>query len=81
MRHTSSRLMSAARATIKSGNSRRIPNTAINIPMVRKMSCQNRLQPLSTEALTTALSKESDTSITHRIAATPSDSNAVTSPP
>src|SRR4051812_6455614 len=55
--------------TINSGNSSRIPNTAIATPTVRKIFCQNGLIRTRTVALTTALSKLSDTSSTARIAA------------
>ncbi|MNY75655.1 hypothetical protein D3C86_2149970 [compost metagenome] len=41
-----------------------MPNTATRIPTVRNSFCQNAFQSRSTAALTTALSKDSDTSIT-----------------
>ena len=58
-------------ATMSSGNTRRIPNTAIRMPMVRKIRCQRSSIRLSTVALTTALSKLSEISSTARIATTP----------
>ena len=44
------------------GKTIRIPKTAINIPIVRKRCCQTGSISRSTVALTTALSKLSDTS-------------------
>ena len=54
--------------TMSSGKISRIPNTAIATPTVRKIRCQNGLIRTSTVALTTALSNDSDTSRTARIA-------------
>jgi hypothetical protein len=63
----------AAAHTMTSGSSNRMPNTAMTMPMVRKIFCQKSLMRSSTVALMTALSNESDTSriprITHRIRA------------
>jgi len=67
----------AAIATIASGNTIRIPNTAKAMPHSRKRRCQTSSISLSTEALTTALSKLSETSSTdsttmiHSICAVP----------
>ena len=58
----------AVMPTISSGNSNRMPNTAIATPTVRKIFCQNGFSFTSTVAFTTALSKDSDTSSTARIA-------------
>ena len=69
--------MPAAIATIASGNTMRIPNTAKAMPQSRKRFCQTSSISLSTEALTTALSKLSETSSTdstttiHSICAVP----------
>ncbi len=49
-----------------------MPNTAIATPTVRKIFCQNGLIRTRTVALTTALSKDSETSRTARIAASAS---------
>ena len=51
-----------------SGNTSRIPNTAITMPMVRKIRCQKALIRSSTVALTTALSNDSEISRMPRIA-------------
>ena len=51
-------------ATIASGNTIRIPNTANRMPQVRKRFCHTRSMSLSTAALTTALSKLSEISST-----------------
>ena len=51
-------------ATMASGNTTRIPNTAKAMPQVRKRPCQTLSISLSTEALTTALSKLSEISST-----------------
>ena len=64
MVQTSIRPRPVATETITSGNSRRMPNTATRMPTVRNSFCQNSFQWRSTEALTTALSNDSDTSIT-----------------
>ena len=45
-----------------------MPNTAIATPTVRNSFCQNALIRTSTVAFTTALSNESDTSSTARMA-------------
>ena len=60
--------MSAVIATITIGNTKRIPNTATIIPTVKNSFFQNGSQFLSTDALTIALSNESDTSITANMA-------------
>ena len=54
----------AAIATIARGKTIRIPNTAKAMPQVRNRFCQTSSISLSTEALTTALSKLSETSST-----------------
>ena len=54
--------------TMSSGNSRRMPNTAMATPTVRKIFCQNVLIRTSTVALTTALSNDSEISRMPRIA-------------
>src|SRR3546814_2782976 len=54
--------------TITSGKTMRMPKTAIAIPQVKKRRCQTGSMSLSTEALTAALSKESETSRTARTA-------------
>ena len=56
----------AAMATIASGNTIRIPNTAKAMPHSRKRCCQTSSISLSTEAFTTALSKLSEISSTER---------------
>ena len=56
--------------TISNGNSSRMPNTAMATPTVRKIFCQNAFIRTSTVALTTALSKDNETSRTARIATT-----------
>ena len=58
----SSKLMLVVKPTIKSGKINLIPNTAINIPKVRKIVCQNLFQFFRIEAFTTALSKDNDIS-------------------
>ena len=62
----------AVMPTISSGKTSRMPNTAMATPTVRKIFCQNGLIRTSTVALTTALSKDSETSRTARIAASAS---------
>ena len=57
----------AAIATMASGNTIRIPNTAKAIPQVRKRFCHTSSICVRTDALTTALSKLSETSSTDRI--------------
>ena len=69
MCQTSTRPRPVATDTISSGNSRRMPNTATRMPTVRNSLRQNAFQLRSTEALTTALSKDSDTSSTPSTAA------------
>ncbi len=61
---------SAVTKTMTSGNSSRMPKTAMRMPTVRKILTQNSDIRFRTLALTTALSKESDTSSTIRIAVT-----------
>ena len=51
-------------ATMTIGNTRRMPNTAIRMPTVRNIFCQNGSMVLSTEALMTALSNDSEISST-----------------
>ncbi|SLH92978.1 Uncharacterised protein [Mycobacteroides abscessus subsp. abscessus] len=51
-----------------SGNTRRMPNTAMRMPMVRKIFCQNSLIRRRTVALMTALSNDNETSRMPRIA-------------
>ena len=58
----------AVTATMTSGNTSRMPNTAIRMPTVRKIRCQNAFIRSSTVALTTALSNESEISRMPRIA-------------
>ena len=53
-------------ATMASGNTTRMPNTAKAIPQVRKRFCQTSSISLRTDALTTALSKLSEISSTDR---------------
>src|SRR5680860_1757505 len=52
----------AVTPTRTSGKTRRIPNTAIAMPMVRKIVCQKWLIRTRILALTTALSNDSETS-------------------
>ena len=59
---------SAVTATMTIGKTNRIPNTAIRIPTVKNIFFQNSSQPLRTEALTTALSKDNEISMTAKIA-------------
>src|SRR6266567_4369396 len=59
------------------GNSRRMPKTAIRMPTVRKIRCQYGFIFCRTVALTTALSKDSDTSRMARMATIP----AIDGPP
>ena len=65
----------AAMATIASGKTMRMPNTAKAMPQVRKRRCQTSSISLRTEALTTALSKLSDISSTDRTATIHSSDN------
>jgi len=58
--------------TITSGNSSRMPKTAMTMPTVRKILIQNSDIRFRTLALTTALSKDNETSSTIRIAVTAS---------
>ena len=58
----------AVTATMTSGKTSRMPNTAIRMPMVRKILCQNASIRSSTVALTTALSKDSEISRMPRMA-------------
>ncbi len=60
--------MCAVAPTMSSGNSSRMPKTATTMPTVRNSLCQKGDIRSRTRALTTALSKESDTSRTTRIA-------------
>ena len=53
--------------TITNGNISLIPKTAINMPIVRNNICQSLFQFLRIDALTTALSKESEISKTKSI--------------
>jgi hypothetical protein len=48
----------AINATIRTGKTIRMPNTAIAMPQVRKRRCHTGSISLSTVALTTALSNE-----------------------
>ncbi|OGS57942.1 MAG: hypothetical protein A3J40_02020 [Erythrobacter sp. RIFCSPHIGHO2_12_FULL_63_10] len=68
-------------ATMASGNTIRMPNTAKAMPQVRKRRCQISSISLSTEALTTALSKLSETSSTERISTIHSISAVASSDP
>ena len=61
-RTASTGLSFAVMPTMSSGKISRIPNTAIATPTVRKIFCQNGDIRTSTVALTTALSKDSETS-------------------
>src|SRR6478609_7426880 len=54
----------AAIATTASGNTIRMPKTAMTMPQVRKRRCQTSSMSLSTVALTTALSNDSEISST-----------------
>ena len=56
-----------ATATINMGNIRRIPNTATIIPTVKNNFCQNASHVRKMEAFTTALSNDSETSITAKM--------------
>jgi len=56
--------------TISSGNTIRIPKTAIRIPQVRNRRCHSGRIPLRTLAFTMALSKLSEISRTARTATT-----------
>ena len=60
---TSSVPKPVAMATMTIGNTKRIPNTAIKIPMVKKICCHFSSISLRIEALTTALSNDKLTSI------------------
>ena len=73
--------ISAVTATMTIGNTRRIPNTAMSIPTVKKIIFQNLSHVLSTEALTTALSNDSEISITAKISVTNSADIIVPTPP
>ncbi len=61
--------MPATTVTTTSGNTNRIPNTATAMPQVRKRWRQIAVMGSMTEAFTTALSNESETSSTASIAA------------
>ncbi|KPC76262.1 hypothetical protein ADL35_22160 [Streptomyces sp. NRRL WC-3753] len=65
-------LSRALTATITTGKTSRIPNTAITIPMVRKIFCQKAFIFFRIPALITALSNDSEISRTERIATMPS---------
>ena len=58
--------MLAAMTTISSGNTIRMPKTAIRMPQVRKRRCHSGVISLSLLAFTMALSKESEISSTAR---------------
>src|SRR5450830_1864149 len=73
--------MSAATATITSGNSSRMPKTAMMMPTPRNSFCQNASQVFNTEALTTALSNDSDASMMLKMSAMPSADMALVKPP
>ena len=60
----------ATALTTTSGKTKRIPNTATAMPQVRKRPRQIGVMSFITEAFTTALSKESETSRTASIPAT-----------
>ncbi len=61
----------ALTATITTGNTSRIPKTAMRMPMVRKIFCQKAFIFFRIPALITALSKESEISRIDRIATMP----------
>ena len=67
-RRASQGFTQATTLTTTSGNTSRIPKTAMAMPQVRKRWRQSGVMSRSTEALTTALSKESETSRTDRTA-------------
>jgi len=81
MFQTSTSPRPVATETITSGNSRRMPNTATRMPTVRNSLRQNSFQCRSTEAFTTALSKDSDTSSTPSTAVIHSADNMPGTPP
>ena len=56
--------MPAAITTISSGNTIRMPKTAIRMPQVRKRRCQTGCMSLSLLAFTMALSKDNEISST-----------------
>lgn len=67
--------------TITSGKTSRMPKTATRIPKVRNSFCQKGLQFLRTEALTTALSKDSETSMIPRTVISQRADHIVSKPP
>ena len=69
-------LMCAVTATMMIGKRKRIPKTAMMMPIVRNIFCQNRLIRRRIVALTTALSNDSEISSTARM-----PTRAATSPP
>ncbi|CAL9289336.1 hypothetical protein SUDANB25_01595 [Streptomyces sp. SudanB25_2051] len=62
-------------ATMTTGKTSRIPNTAIRMPIVRKIFCQKAFIFLRIPALTTALSKEREISRIDRISTIPNASH------
>ena len=70
MRSASTGPIPAAIATMASGKMMRMPNTAMTMPQVRKRCCHTALISPRTEALTTALSNESEISRTDSMATT-----------
>ncbi len=58
-------------ATMTTGKTRRMPNTAMRMPTVRKIFCQKAFIFFRIPALTTALSKDSEISMIERIATMP----------
>ncbi len=71
----------AAIATMASGKTIRIPNTAMTMPQVRNRFCQIGSMSLSTAALTTALSNDSEISSTERTSTIHSSSSVLAREP
>ena len=67
-RRASQGFTQATTLTTTSGKTMRIPKTAMAMPQVRKRWRQRGVMSRRTEAFTTALSKESETSSTERTA-------------
>ena len=65
--NTSHGLMCAVTATMTIGNRNRIPKTAMTMPTVRNIFCQNGFIRRRIVALTTALSNDSEISSTARM--------------
>ena len=73
MRTASHGVTRAAIATMRSGKTMRIPNTAMAMPQVRKRLTHFSSMSRKTVALTTALSRLSDVSMTPKTAAIKTD--------